>query len=219
MTSIPFDAFQPRVLFLDDDPVFLETVQAAQLSVNTHVTTDVQRTIQMVSEQAVDFVVSDMKMPGQDGVRVLERVHKANPDIGLALLTGFEPSAAQADLLDSIGAQVYYKHEDLPQMLADIEGRALQSYVGRRDSSAISQEVGTLRQRLSLLEDMHTAWISDLTDQLSAIPNQEAPTIYTESGPLSVKQLIQDIGALNPRGVRYLRLWLRGKRTVREAKR
>jgi hypothetical protein len=34
-----------------------------------------------------------------------------------------------------------------------------------------------------------------------------------------VKHLIDDIRALKPRGVHYLRLWLRGKRTVREAKR
>jgi len=219
MTSIPFDVFQPRVLFLDDNPYFLESVQIARISATTQVTGDVQEAIQKVVAKEVDFVVSDLKMPGQDGVHVLEKVHKVNPKVGLALLTGFEPSPDQAKTLHAIGADVYYKGEDLPQLLADIDARALQVYVDRRDTSALSQEVTALRDRLICLEQMHTEWIADLTQQLETMPDVEAPVIYTEDGPTSVRQLIDDIKALRPRGIRHLRLWLRGKRTVREARR
>lgn len=219
MTAIPFDVFQPRVLFLDDSPYFLESVQSARMNATTQVTGDAQEAIKKAGAKEVDFVVSDLKMPGQDGVHVLEKVHKANPAVGLALLTGFEPTPDQAKALGEIGADVYYKGEDFPQLMADIDARALQVYVDHRDTSAISQEVTALRDRLLSLELMHTEWIADLTEQLETIPNTDKRLVYTEEGPTSVRELIEDIKALRPRGIRHLRLWLRAKRTVREARR
>jgi two-component system, response regulator, stage 0 sporulation protein F len=219
MTTIPFDVFQPRVVFLDDDPQFLETVQAANLNAVTTVTTDVKETLHLVEAKEVDYVVSDMNMPGQDGVHVLERAHSVNPDVGLALLTGFEPTAEQKRVLARIKADVYYKGAELLQLLTDIEGQALARYVDQRDAVAITQEISTLRQRLALLEELHVAWTADLVDQLAAIPNPEKRIVSTEEGPMSILDLIEDIQKLRPRGVHHIRLWLRGKRTVREARR
>ena len=219
MTDITLDAFLPRVLFLDDSQPFLDTVKDAGLRVATQTTTDRENALTLVTERAVDFMVSDMKMPGDDGVRVLERVHEIDPQVGLALLTGFEPSPDQFSTLKRIGAAVYYKFQDLPDMLNSIEEQALAAYVGRRDTNVLTHEAATLKARVALLEDMHTAWIQDLTEQLEAIPNIDAPVVYTEEGPTSIRQLVEEIRTLRPRGVRYLRLWLRANRSVREARR
>lgn len=218
MTSTTLDVFLPRVLFLDDEQPFLDAVRDAGLRVVTRLTTDIREAIELVKQRAIDFIVSDMRM-GEDGVHVLERVHTIDPNVGLALLTGFEPTAEQSAALKKIGAAVYYKFQDLPDMLNSIQDQALAAYVDRRDAIVLSQEAAVLKQRLALLEDMHAAWIQDLTDQLQGIPNPDAPVIYTEDGPASVRQLIEEIKTLQPRGVRYLRLWLRAKRTVREARR
>jgi len=219
MTAIPFaGVFQPRVVFLDDDQQFLDTVEAANLSAKTTLTTDVKETLDLVTAREVDFVVSDMNMPGQDGVHVLQRAHQANPSVGLALLTGYEPSAEQKKVLKEIHADYYYKGADLLPLLEEIGGKALTLYVTKAEPGALTQEVTVLQQRLTLLEELHSAWTGDLVEQLAMIPNQDDPVIATEEGPMSIRALIDDIRNLRPRGIRHIRLWLRGKRTVREAR-
>jgi DNA-binding NtrC family response regulator len=219
MTVATFDAFLPRVLFLDDEQPFLDAVKEAGLRVATRLTTDLREVLELVAARAVDFIVSDMRMPAADGVHVLEEVHGLDPAVGLALLTGFEPTSDQLATLKRIGATVYYKFQDLPELLNSIQEQALAAYVDRRDTNALANDAVALKNRLTLLEDMHAAWIQDLTEQLESMPNLDAPVVYTENGPTSVRDLLEDIRGLQPRGVRYLRLWLRAKRTVREARR
>jgi hypothetical protein len=159
-------------------------------------------------------------MPGgEDGVRVLEQAREANSAVGLALLTGYEPTADQKRVLKRIHAEVYYKGAEVLQLLEDIEGQALARYVGELDTAVITQEVALLRQRLTMLEELHAAWTRDLVEQLAAIPNHTAAVVVTEEGPVTIAALIEDILSFRPRGIRHIRLWLRGKRTVREARR
>ena len=53
---------------------------------------------QTPDQQAIDVVLSDMRMPGMDGAQLLEQVHERWPDIVRVLLTG------QADIQSTIAA-------------------------------------------------------------------------------------------------------------------
>ena len=49
---------------------------------------DGEQALQMVSEEAPDVMVLDLKMPGIDGMEVLRRVREAYPDVQVIMLTG-----------------------------------------------------------------------------------------------------------------------------------
>jgi DNA-binding NtrC family response regulator len=219
MTTIPFDVFQPRLVFLDDDEGFLGAVRAANVNTGAVLTADVDKTLDLVKKQEVDYLVSDMRLSGEDGVRVLREAHEENPAVGLALLTAYQPTPEQKEILKKIKAEVFYKGPDLLRLLTEIEAQALMRYVDERDTNAITQEVHALRRRLALLDELHGEWMTDLVEQLSAIPNQETATVVTEDGPTTILALVDDIKNLRPRGIRHIRLWLQAKKTVREARR
>lgn len=90
-----------RVLFVDDDPRLLSAVSRILYSSPYEVRTapDGWTALEMVEKEGPFAVlVSDLRMPGMDGVELLQQVSELAPDTVRMLLTG------QADLDSAIGA-------------------------------------------------------------------------------------------------------------------
>lgn len=59
--------------------------------------------IEIVKTQAIDFIISDVRMPHGDGIELLQEVRKINPDIPVVVLvTGFTELTKESAL--SMGA-------------------------------------------------------------------------------------------------------------------
>ena len=81
----------PTILCIDDDPVILE-LQKGVLEANGYTALtapDGPTGIALASQQPVDVVVLDFKMPGMDGGQVAEVLLKQHPDLPLVICTGF----------------------------------------------------------------------------------------------------------------------------------
>jgi response regulator RpfG family c-di-GMP phosphodiesterase len=95
------DGGKPRVLFVDDEPnvlsAFVRSLRAAPFEVRTALNGhSALETIRRDGPFAA--IVSDLRMPGMDGVAMLRRVREMAPDTVRVLLTG------QPDLEDAIAA-------------------------------------------------------------------------------------------------------------------
>src|SRR5208283_5528581 len=89
-----------KILFVDDDPDILAGFQR-QLRKTFTVETALggEQGLKAVSEQGpFSVIVSDLRMPGMDGIRFLSCVREAAPDSVRLMLTG------NADLQAAIGA-------------------------------------------------------------------------------------------------------------------
>jgi DNA-binding NtrC family response regulator len=85
------EPIQPRILLVDDDPHILSALQR-QLSRQYRVTTatnakEAMRNI--FSGEPYAVVVSDLRMPGMDGVSLLFLIRQAAPNTVRVLLTGY----------------------------------------------------------------------------------------------------------------------------------
>jgi response regulator RpfG family c-di-GMP phosphodiesterase len=90
-----------RILCVDDEPNILEAYQRAlrrQFRLDTALSGD--QALDMVSKSGpYAIVVSDMRMPGMDGVRLLAKVHEVSPDTVRIMLTG---NADQQTAIDAV---------------------------------------------------------------------------------------------------------------------
>lgn len=81
-----------RVLIVDDDTALLQALpQAIALRMkNMHVdiSDSALGAIQQVQESEYDAIVSDIKMPGMDGITLIEKLHALCPDTPTLLITG-----------------------------------------------------------------------------------------------------------------------------------
>ncbi len=80
----------PSVLIVDDEDDFRETL-AARLRRRGLVVRDAEsgrRCLDLMGQAAFDVVILDVKMPGTDGIEVLEEIKKRRPFVEVILLTG-----------------------------------------------------------------------------------------------------------------------------------
>ncbi len=200
----------PKAAFVDDDPQFLETMRLWQKNVQMaeRTTFEAEECLQWVRKGEVDLVISDLRMPGIDGVRLLERAKDLNPNVQPVLLTGFEPDEKQKARLERIGAKVFSKMTDLRELL--------ESIVTEEKEPKVARQLVELQSEVSTLKKMHEEWISDLVSQLEAIPGLDQAWISGAEEPFTVAQLIDDIKQLRPRGIEHIRLWRSALQTLRK---
>jgi len=109
------------VMFVDDE-------EGVRLSWNRYlsqfgfdVTTaeDGANAIKQLKSQPVDVVVSDLKMPGIDGVQLLQWIHEERPETRFILLTGFGNDEVERKVRE-LGAFDYLNKPISPETLAAV---------------------------------------------------------------------------------------------------
>lgn len=80
-----------RVLIVDDDPLLLETMRDI-LETEAFYVISAQTGedgLRRIKEDTVDLVVTDIKMPGMDGIQLLHSIKTIDPDMPVIVITGF----------------------------------------------------------------------------------------------------------------------------------
>lgn len=80
-----------KVMLVDDEEGVRRSFSRLLSDRGFEVTTveDGERAVSQLSDHAVDVVVSDLRMPGMDGLQLLQWVHEKSPKTPFILLTGY----------------------------------------------------------------------------------------------------------------------------------
>lgn len=80
-----------KILIVDDDKNLLSVLKTVLAEENNDVATssDGGTAIELLQETKFDLVITDLMMPGTNGIEVLREAHKIDPDILVILITGF----------------------------------------------------------------------------------------------------------------------------------
>ena len=97
-----------QVLLVEDEPTIAVTLQddledAGHLV--THVA-DGQQAIELLGQQVFDCVITDVRLPGADGLKVLQAAKRARPDTEVLMMTGYA-TVEQAVEAMRLGADDY----------------------------------------------------------------------------------------------------------------
>jgi DNA-binding NtrC family response regulator len=88
------------VLIVDDQELVRGLCQQVieSLGYRSFVAESGDEALQILEREAVDIVITDLKMPGMSGIELLERVKASNPRVEVIIMTGYAsvPSAVQA---------------------------------------------------------------------------------------------------------------------------
>ena len=79
-----------NILVVDDEPnilrVYQKTLESENYSVVT--TNNGKEALQKIGGQFFDLVIADLSMPEMDGIELLQKVHKIDPDLPYIIVTG-----------------------------------------------------------------------------------------------------------------------------------
>lgn len=117
---------QPRVLLVDDDDAvrtaYARVLRAAAFDVRP--AADGPSALGLLSSSAFDAVVSDISMPGMDGVQLLREVRRRDRDLPVILMTGM-PTLESATSAIDYGVMKYLMKPVEASVLAESVQRAV----------------------------------------------------------------------------------------------
>ena len=93
-----------RILFVEDNEVLLELYGILLADERAEWATSLapsgESALQLLKQSPFDVVVSDMQMPGMNGIELLTEVRKIHPQTSRIIISGFTDQAAAADSLN-----------------------------------------------------------------------------------------------------------------------
>lgn len=95
-----------RVLVVDDDPFVARFIQesVSRLGYQCDLFTDPEAALEAARKAPYDVVVTDMKMPGMDGLTMLKQIRQSQYDTDVIVVTGY---GSVANALDSINSGAF----------------------------------------------------------------------------------------------------------------
>jgi DNA-binding response OmpR family regulator/anti-sigma regulatory factor (Ser/Thr protein kinase) len=167
----------PRVLVVDDDPALLEalpeTIRLRMPGTAVDTCTSAAPALEQLAVTDYDAVVSDIKMPGMDGLALLQEVRAVRPDTPVLLITGHgEHDLAIRSL--RAGAYDYVQKPIEREYFVASLGRAVQVRQLRRQ---ISEQQHALARHAGCLEETvqeRTSELRQTIEQLRALTDVAA---------------------------------------------
>lgn len=142
----------PRILLVDDDPALLEALPAALKLRLDGIEIDTSETaldaLERLRETDYDAVVSDIKMPGMDGLELLTEAAQVRPGTPVLLITGHGEHDLAVQALRGGAYDFVQKPIDRDYFVASLE-RAVQM---RRLDREVAEQRVLLEQHARLLE-------------------------------------------------------------------
>ena len=80
-----------NILLVDDDEMVLQTIGdfLIRRGHGVRIAPDGQEALRLMGEKPPDLVISDIQMPGMDGIAFLKAVREKFPDLPVILMTGY----------------------------------------------------------------------------------------------------------------------------------
>jgi CheY-like chemotaxis protein/glycine cleavage system H lipoate-binding protein len=91
LTRVELDSPKARILAVDDEKIILDSLRKMLVLGGYSIDTveSGSEALGLVSKRDYDFVFTDLKMPGMDGVEVTKAVRHLRPDIDVIVITGY----------------------------------------------------------------------------------------------------------------------------------
>jgi CheY-like chemotaxis protein len=131
-----FDFETPsKILLVDDEREFVQTLSERLLmrEMGSAVAYDGESALDLIKEDEPEVMILDLRMPGIDGIEVLKRVKKTNPEIEVIILTG-HGSEADRETCMSLGAFAYLQKpvdiDELSQKIKEANEKIRQDETG-----------------------------------------------------------------------------------------
>jgi two-component system NtrC family response regulator len=172
----------PKVLLIDDDANLREVLAFALREQGHEVLAhaDGRSAMSGLAETAPDVVITDLKMPGMDGLAVLEKVHASDPNIPVIILTAF------GSIEDAVEAMKRGAHDYLTKPFNRDELKlTVEKAVERRRLVRENKDLrARLREQGRRFEFVHASEVSaQLLETVKRIAPTDATVLITgESG-------------------------------------
>jgi DNA-binding NtrC family response regulator len=171
-----------RILIVDDEPNAIKVLSAILSDAGYDVaeSQNGERALKLISKRDIDVVITDLKMPGTDGMQLFEYVLENYPDIPIIFLTAYGTVESAVNAMTR-GAFYYFIKPPDYLKLKSIIAKAV-------EQRSLKRELEILKKRLSGEETLvriigNTPQMLKIFDAIDAVKESASSVlIYGETG-------------------------------------
>ncbi len=151
-----------RILVVDDEAVVLAAVRKtlSKDAIEIDVTQDAREALQLLATTSYDVVITDLMMPGVDGLELLEHIQQMRSGAQSIMITGY-PTIKTALRAKQLGAFEYVTKPFTRQELRSVVVRAIRRGIGGRASGGPAVSPGPARDLFQIPDH---SWVKVETD-------------------------------------------------------
>ncbi|GMU59823.1 MAG: hypothetical protein AMXMBFR34_15860 [Myxococcaceae bacterium] len=172
----------PRILIVDDDESVRDVISVLlrEEGYNCVTASGAEAALDVAKSDDTPLVISDMKMPGKDGLWLLEAFRDQHPDTSVIMLTGYGDTESAVDCLRRGAVDYLLKPPKLTDLIRSIE-RALAKrrveLAKKRYQKKLERKVRDRTTELrNALKDVSTTYQNTLLALVSALDAREHET-------------------------------------------
>lgn len=166
------------MLVIDDEEVVLESCRKvfSEAGFRVVTTSSPEEGLRLIKDSKFDVVLCDWKMPGFDGMDVVEEIDTRSPDSAIVMISGF-PSVDRATEAMKRGAMDYVPKPFTPQEISDAVNRALRRKVTEEKKviGRVESIVKNLQFPLPSIEDKAPPTIAETVAQKVGVTKVTSP--------------------------------------------
>src|SRR6056300_1429638 len=172
---IIFQPNMPNILVVDDEAPIRETLKEILEYENFEVTLaeNGEKAWQIIQKNDFDVVLCDVKMPGIDGVELLERVHAIKPETPVVMISGHGNVEMAIDSTKKGAFDFITKPPDLNRLLITLRNAI--------DRNNLVVETAVLKRKVAKTFDIigETPAITKIKDTIEKVAPTEARVLIT----------------------------------------
>jgi len=167
-----------KMLVIDDEPVVLESCQKIFSGEGYDVVTTESPSegLKLIEDSDFDVILCDWKMPGFDGMDVIEELDKRSPGSAVVMITGY-PTVDRATEAMKRGAMDFvskpFNPEEISGAVKRAERRKIQ--VEKKGLGRIEKALGSMNFPVASVEDKGPATIAETVAQKVGVGKTTSP--------------------------------------------
>jgi len=132
-----------RILIVDDEPDMLKLLSMILREKTSYAITTTNNPLEAVDlaqKEGFDLVISDLKMPGLDGIELIDAIKKVNEDIPIIIMTAYGTVESATEAIQKGGFDFITKPFRKEQILFTLD-KALKWLKVQRENKLLKEQL------------------------------------------------------------------------------
>jgi DNA-binding NtrC family response regulator len=132
-----------KILIVDDEPDMLKLLNMIlreKTSYNITTTNNPLEALEIAKQGGFDLVISDLKMPGLDGIELIDAIKKVDEDIPIIIMTAYGTVESATEAIQKGGFDFITKPFRKEQILCTID-KALKWLKVQRENKMLKEQL------------------------------------------------------------------------------
>ena len=170
---------KPRILVVDDEPVVRESLRDwfTDGGYPVDMAADAREALQRLQESSWDILLTDVKMPGMDGLELQQKVKQIDPELTVIIMTAYASVDSAMQAIKE-GAYDYVIKPLDPEDLERIINRASERRLLVRENLQLKERIETIGGEVEEIVG-DSAEIRQVRELIQKVADSEAPVLIT----------------------------------------